>query len=96
MQENERSTRSFLEEHFLPYLWRRLPFLTVDVQTGTYGIEKPSRFPGDHRALLSDLEFENMVEMRLVGITELMKDGERVRLLIDRIVQLIEMEIDEI
>ena len=93
MQENERLTREMVYDHFLPYLWRRIPLLGVDVRAGVIESTLESAFRTDRQSLLRDLEFANLVEDRWANTAYTIQDGEPVRVLIDEIISLIETEI---
>jgi hypothetical protein len=45
----------------MPYLYQRIPIRTLDAMADPAGAGPASRFPLDMTALLTDLEFENLV-----------------------------------
>jgi len=94
MEENERLVVDGVTERVIPYLASRYPLAVVDARVGIIEPARPNAFPVRRRALLTDLEFANLVEDRWVQTEFAVADGEPVRQLIEDILRLIDAELD--
>ena len=94
MEENERMAVDGVTERVIPYLASRYPLAVVDARGGIIEPVRPNAFPVRRRALLTDLEFANLVEDRWVQTEFTVADGEPVRQLIEDILRLIDAELD--
>lgn len=94
MQENEKLVAESVTADILPYLSPRYPLLAVDARSGLLDPARPNAFPERRHALLTDLEFANLVETRWVNTAFVIQDGEPVRQLIEDILGRIDAELD--
>ena len=93
MEENERLIEAISTERVLPYLATRYPLIVTDQRAGMIQPLRPNPFPVERRALLTDLEFANLVEDRWVQTRFVIVDGEPVRDLIDEVLRLIDTDL---
>lgn len=93
LRETEDEMRSDVVQGFYPYMTTRFPLVTLDSSLGFIDTPRPSRFPADYAALLSDVEFENHVENRWVMAKFILRDGEPVRKRLNDVLCLINSEL---
>jgi len=93
LRETEDEMREDVIRVFYPYVVERMPLVTMDHRVGFIDTPGPSRFPQDYATLLSDVVFENHVENRWVMARFILRDGERVRQLLDDVIRMTEVEL---
>jgi hypothetical protein len=95
LRETEDEMREDVIRVFYPYVVERMPLVTMDYRVGFIDTPGPSRFPRDYKTLLADVVFENHVENRWVMARFILKDGERVRQLLDDVIRMIDAQLGE-
>ncbi|WP_412061310.1 hypothetical protein [Rubrivirga sp. IMCC45206] len=92
LEQEEENVREAVIHRFIPYLQSRVPLATMDYRTGLYEGDGPSRFAQEYDALLSDMEFENLVEDRYILSKFQLRSGQRGREMIDDVLRWISDE----
>lgn len=95
VRENEQIVVDMHYDHVAPYLWEHVQVRTLGYGAGYARVAGPSVFQHDHRGMLSDPQFEDLVVERMFNVEAMMADGRDARHAIDEILGLIETELGD-
>lgn len=90
VQRTETQVQTLVLEHLMPYLYERVPVRTLDLISSPEVRGELSRFPLESHRLLSDINFENLVNDRLYFATQAVIALQRADSLAAAILQLLE------
>jgi len=85
---------SFYTTEFMPYLYERIPVRTLDAMADPDGPVGASRFPVELTDMLTDLEFENLVNEVLFSANLRLTTLDRATTLAEEIIRVIDAELD--
>lgn len=89
--ERQQRQSFIMREHLMPYLWARIPVKTLDAMVNNE-LEN-SEFELDIDALLTDLQFENLVNEIYYATNEMLRRMDEAEQLAQQILTLVESEI---